>query len=85
MTNSTWRSISNAQNSSKSGARSNELPPEELYGGEALLGGPLSPVREVTILPGALGECRYRHRAPVEAEVHERIVRVLGVVVSPVR
>jgi hypothetical protein len=44
---SKW-AMSNAQNSSKSGARSNELPPKELDGGQPLRSGATPPMRRFT-------------------------------------
>ena len=46
-------------NSSKSGARSTELPPKEFYGGDALFGGTREPVGERRSLTPCLVEFRY--------------------------
>ena len=69
------RAFSNAQNSSKSGARSNELPPQELDGGHAFSRRTAPPIRQIGILPGFLGECGHREGTPVKAELHPAILQ----------
>ena len=64
MTYSTLRALNNAQNSSKSGARSNELPPKELDGHHPLAGRAAAPVPR----PGGLV------RAPTD--VHQGVSAV---------
>jgi hypothetical protein len=65
-------------NSSKSGARSNELPPQELDGSHALLGRTGDPVRESVIVPSLFGERRHAHDT-LQSEGHRlRTVREAG-------
>jgi hypothetical protein len=70
MANSTPRASSNAQNSSKSGARSNDVPPEELDGREALRRGTPTPLEEARVLralPSVRGDAE---DTAVQPEVH---------------
>ena len=72
MTNSTARAFSNAQNSLKSGARSNPLPPQELDGGQPLGRGPALPIGQLAIRPRIVGESRHRECSSIEPKFHNR-------------
>ena len=52
--------ISNAQNSSKSGASSKVLPPQKLDGGHPFGRWTASPVGEIRVRPALLGKRRHR-------------------------
>jgi hypothetical protein len=65
MTNSTRAAFNNAQNSLKSGARSNELSPEELDGGDPFGRRTGEPVPERRIACGLVVEARDGERPSV--------------------
>jgi hypothetical protein len=70
MTYSTLRALNNAQNSSKSGARSNVMSPQELDGRDPLGRGPTAPIPERAVGPRLFGEARHRQAPSIEAELH---------------
>ena len=74
MTNSTLRAFTNAQNSSKSGARSNELSPQEFNGRDAFSRRTAPPVVERSIGLRFLPEGSHRQVLAVEAEFHATIL-----------
>ena len=74
MTNSTAWALSNAQNSLKSGARSNVLPPQELHGRDALSRRPAAPIRQRPVGPGLFSERGDRQRPTIEAKLHPLIL-----------
>jgi len=69
--------FNDAQNSVKSGARSNELSPEELDSGYTLRREPGQPVRERRIARGLEVEARDGERASIKLKLHRIIVPVL--------
>jgi hypothetical protein len=74
ITNSTLRALNNAQNSLKSGARSNELSPQEFNGRDTLGGCSAQPVLERAVGPLLLAETRHRQLPSIESKLHERIL-----------
>jgi len=74
MTKSTARARSNAQNSLKSGARSNESSPKKLYRREALLYRTRAPIRQRPVLPHFVGRRSRHQRIAIETKLHAVIV-----------
>ena len=74
MTYSTRCAVSNAQNSSKSGARSNELPPKKLNRGDSLTDRATTPVRQRLVGPGVAGERCHPENASIQPELHAGIL-----------
>ena len=71
---STLRALNNAQNSLKSGARSNELSPQEFNGRNTLGRSSAQPVLERAVGPPLLAEARHRQALSIEAKFHELIL-----------
>ncbi len=83
MTYSTSRAFNDAQNSSKLGARSKVLSPEELDGGDPLDGRAAAPILERGIGACFFGETGHPEGAPIEPKLHGIILadaaRVQGI------